>query len=372
MRLLAVDVGAGTQDILLLNTSSTVENSIKMVMPSATQMVAAKIAEASAKSQTILFTGINMGGGPSTHALKKHLRQGLKAYSTPEAACTFDDDPDEVRKMGVELVSADEAKKMGNVAVIELKDIDMAAIGKALEAFGVSPRVDGIAVAAQDHGAAPKGFSDRVFRFQHLKKKIEARNELITFACLRGEIPDYLTRLKAIESSLDNDVPVLVMDTGPAAALGSLMDERVAVQDHLVIANMGNFHTLAFHVFKKEVLGLFEHHTEMLTFSRADDFIARLAAGELKEGEIYGDGGHGNFTLRRRSNHPFLAVCGPRRNMMKGSSLGPYLVSPYGDMMLTGCFGLVGAFARRMEDRREEIERCLSGEDPETEKYHTH
>ena len=38
MRILAVDVGTGTQDILLFDTSGPVENSVKMVMPSPTAM----------------------------------------------------------------------------------------------------------------------------------------------------------------------------------------------------------------------------------------------------------------------------------------------------------------------------------------------
>ncbi len=42
---------------------------------------------------------------------------------------------------------------------------------------------------------------------------------------------------------------------------------------------------------------------------------------------------------------PFLAVTGPRREMLRGSSLRPYEATPHGDMMLAGCFGLLRAFA---------------------------
>ncbi len=370
MRLLAIDVGAGTQDILLLDTSSTIENSIKMVMPSPTLIAASKIEEATGKGESLLFTGTNMGGGPNTWALKKHLQQGFPAFSTPQAACTFNDDLDEVRKLGVKLVSPDEAKRLANVTRIEFKDVDLAAIRKALEAFGISPGFDAIAAAVQDHGAAPKGFSDRIFRFQHLKQKIEERNELISFAYLPGEIPSYLTRIQALADSLDQEKPLLVMDTGPAAALGSFMDEEAARHENLVITNVGNYHTLAFHVHQGKVLGLFEHHTGMLTSSRLDNFINRLVRGQLEDGEIYTDGGHGNFILRSHPDHPFLAICGPQRNLMKKSRLHPYFVAPYGDMMLTGCFGLVSAFAYRMENWREEINRALKGEGIKVDKQH--
>ena len=36
-----------------------------------------------------------------------------------------------------------------------------------------------------------------------------------------------------------------------------------------------------------------------------------------------------------------------------------YFAAPYGDMMLTGCFGLVRAFASRIEKWRREVERTL-------------
>ena len=42
---------------------------------------------------------------------------------------------------------------------------------------------------------------------------------------------------------------------------------------------------------------------------------------------------------------PFLAVTGPRRELLRGSSLAPYEATPHGDMMLAGCFGLLRAVA---------------------------
>ena len=46
MRILAVDMGTGTQDILLFDSSGPVENSIKLVMPSATKIAEGKIRRA--------------------------------------------------------------------------------------------------------------------------------------------------------------------------------------------------------------------------------------------------------------------------------------------------------------------------------------
>jgi uncharacterized protein (DUF1786 family) len=352
-------VGGGTQDILILDTSSNIENSVRMIMPSPTQIVAHKINEATKKQQRLLFTGTNMGGGPNKWALEKHLERGYEAFATPQAACSFDDDMDEIRMMGVKLVSENEARELRDVVCIELKDVDLDAIGKAVEAFGMSPRFDAMAVAVLDHGVAPKGFSDRVFRFQHLRQKVVEKNELISFAYLRDEIPSYLTRMKAVAESIDEDLPLLLMDTGPAAALGSLLDEEVSRHEDLVIANLGNFHTLAFHLHGEKAVGLFEHHTELLNAVRLDRLIKRLVAGEIKDDEIFAAGGHGSYILQGDNSNFFLAVCGPRRHIMRESHLKPYFVAPYGDMMLTGCFGLVSAFVQRIDKWREEINRAL-------------
>jgi len=40
MRLLAVDIGTGTQDILVFDSSKLVENCVKMIMPSAKPIIA--------------------------------------------------------------------------------------------------------------------------------------------------------------------------------------------------------------------------------------------------------------------------------------------------------------------------------------------
>jgi len=43
MKILAIDVGAGTQDIMLYDSEQPIENSYKMVLPSPTRIFAEKI-----------------------------------------------------------------------------------------------------------------------------------------------------------------------------------------------------------------------------------------------------------------------------------------------------------------------------------------
>ena len=57
---------------------------------------------------------------------------------------------------------------------------------------------------------------------------------------------------------------------------------------------------------------------------------------------------------------PLIAVTGPQRGRLRGSRLQPYFATPHGDMMISGCFGLVRAFGARYPERREEIEQALA------------
>jgi uncharacterized protein (DUF1786 family) len=360
MRILAVDVGTGTQDILLFDSSRVVENCVKMIMPSPTAVLAERISRATACGHPVLFTGITMGGGPSKRALQRHARAGLPAYATAEAALTFNDDLAVVKGMGVTIVESGEVTGRQDVEVIDLKDLDLAAIRRALDAFGVDSRFDAVAVAVLDHGFAPPGVSNRLFRFQYLERLMMERNELAALAYLAGDLPDYLTRMKAVARSVDVDVPVLLMDTGASAVLGALQDREVSKRDHTVVVNIGNSHTVAFHLQGGLIQGFLEHHTNLLNGVKLDGLITRLATGVLTNSEVYEDGGHGAVVIGRSRRRPFVAVTGPRQEVAAGSQMRLHRAVPHGDMMLAGCYGLVRACGLRIDAWREEIDRALS------------
>jgi hypothetical protein len=56
-----------------------------------------------------------------------------------------------------------------------------------------------------------------------------------------------------------------------------------------------------------------------------------------------------------------VAVTGPRRGLMRGSTLRPYFAVPYGDMMIAGCFGLLRAVADVLPELGEPILLSLRG-----------
>ncbi|MGE5595100.1 MAG: DUF1786 family protein, partial [Hyphomicrobiales bacterium] len=145
MRILAIDMGTGTQDILLFDSEKPIENSIKMVLPSATEIAARRIRRATANGRAVALTGVVAGGGPCAWALEDHLRAGLPAYASPDAAQTFDDDLERVKEQGITLVSDDEAARLDADHIV-LRDLDLDAIRTALSAFEEPAGFDGLAL----------------------------------------------------------------------------------------------------------------------------------------------------------------------------------------------------------------------------------
>ncbi|MFH1560172.1 MAG: DUF1786 family protein [Chloroflexota bacterium] len=355
MKILALDIGTGTQDILLFNSSRAVENSVQLVMPAPTVIAAERVRAATAAGKSLVLTGTNMGGGPVTGAVQEHITAGFSVYATPSAAVTFDDDLEMVRTMGLTIVSEEEASRLPGTQVV-LRDLDLSMVRRALEAFEVSPRWDALAVAVFDHGNSPPGYSDRKFRFDHLRQQVlGSQRDVLSFIYLAGEVPDYLTRMRAVVEAAGDEAPLLLMDTAEAAVLGSLEDSHVASQRCKVIANLGNEHTLAFHLHDTTIWGVFEHHTHLLSRERLEQHLQELVRGDLDGDMVWREQGHGAIVVQGGEDMGFLSVIGPMRGILEGSTLTPYFAAPHGSMMLAGSFGLIRAWAERMPSRRDEI-----------------
>lgn len=368
MRILAIDVGTGTQDILLFDAGGPVENSPKLVVPSPTTIAAARIRRATAAGRALVIDGTIAGGGPCWWAIEDHLRAGLPAHATPSAALTFDDDLDRVRASGVHVLTgdasaADAAARLDAVRVT-FGDIDLAAIGAALGAFDLDARYDGIAVGVFDHGAAPPGVSDRRFRFDYLARTLAADPDARAFAATAETLPAELTRARAALATAPGGVPAVFMDNGPAAALGALHDPVVARTRRRCVLNVGNMHVLCFLLDGTRVVGLFEHHTGELPPERLADFVEALLAGTLETDAVFDSMGHGAlytglYTRRGRFAPEVLAVTGPRREraiaVLAERGLRPHAAAPHGDMMISGCFGLLDGFAYRVPGAREAV-----------------
>ena len=359
-RILAVDVGTGTQDILVFEAGTVIENAVQMVMPSPTMLVAAKVREATAERRDLLLSGVTMGGGPGHWAVEAHLRDGLKVYATPDAARTFDDDLARVEAMGVRLVDDRELAQHASSVRLELRDFYFDAVTEALTAFGVPTRFDAVAVAVFDHGAAPPGYSDRRFRFDYLREQVARGARLENFGFLAQAIPARMTRMQAVARTWTEDEPLFVMDTGPAAVLGALEDPAVRAVRRALLVNVGNFHTIAFVLEGGRIRGLFEHHTGELTSDELDEYLDQLGAGTISNDRVFDDMGHGALELGPAEQPPeIVAVTGPRRALLNGGRMRPYAAVPHGDMMMAGCFGLLRGIAAHLPEHAAAIEEAL-------------
>jgi uncharacterized protein (DUF1786 family) len=369
MQVLAIDIGTGTQDIYLFRSGLSMENGFKLVLPSPTMIIRSRIQEATRQGATLLLSGVTMGGGPAAWAAMDHLRAGHSLFATPEAARTFNDDLEWVREeMGVEIVSEDEASQLDGVEHIEMRDFDYTAIVSTFATFNVRLDPRAVAVAVFDHGAAPPDISDRRFRFDYLKDRIQTENRLSAFAYLSENVPPFMTRMQAVVNTAGKlDCPLVIMDTAPAAVVGATLDPIVAARSRAMIVNVGNFHTLAFRLGQAGVEGIFEHHTGEIDRPRLEGYLHSFADGSLTNQDVFNDQGHGAIIFHKeplslKENDFGVIVTGPRRAMLEGSHLRPYFAVPFGDVMLTGCYGLLSVSAELLPSLRNPILAGLAGE----------
>jgi len=342
-RILAIDVGAGTQDVLLWEAGRPMENNVKLILPSWTTILSRQVKQATQAGRPLFLTGNLMGGGPVVSAMKRHMQAGYPVYVTPRAALTIRDNLDQVRERGYAIV--DTAPGLPDLRTLHTRDVDLAALGQALAPFGITVP-ETVAIAVQDHGECLEG-SNRLFRFSLWREFVEGGGDMLDLAY--REPPSCYTRMLAVQQ----DAPgAILMDTGPAALWGILEDEKAAVHmdEGFIAVNVGNQHTLGVLARGERVLGLFEHHTVLMTREKLARLVERLRAGVLTNEEVFEDNGHGAFVgpdYDPGEGFGFVAITGPQRQMAAG--LGYHFAAPYGDMMLTGSFGLVTATRRLLE-----------------------
>jgi uncharacterized protein (DUF1786 family) len=333
--ILALDIGSGTQDLFLWQSGQVVENCVQMVLPSPTTALAQRVREATREGRPIHLTGHLMGGGPVAWAIRDHAMAGLGVTAEREAALTLHDSLDHVREMGVGI----QENRPDDAQLVPLGDVQRDLLESTLARFGLDPP-HVWCVAVQDHGHQPHA-SNRAFRFVHWMNFLA---EGAAFSAgLYADPPSYLTRMRAVREQIPRG---FVMDTGMAAILGATCDPwvRSRLDGGVLLVNLGNQHALAALVAGERLWGIFEHHTGALSPSSLARWMERFRQGALRSEEVLEDGGHGcAYCLESLPDSGFeeVAVTGPRRELAR--TLGWTLAAPFGNMMLSGCFGLVRA-----------------------------
>lgn len=356
MRLLALDIGVGTCDVLLYDSGRTLENCSRMVLPSPTRLLAAEIDSAARATEGGVFVyGRTVGGGPFTRAVMRALAAGVEVYMTPTAALSIRNNLEDVASKGIRIVDNPPPGFSGVTVVAD--ELDLRPLVDLLVRYGEA--LDGlecVAVAVQDHGTYASGESNRKTRLLYMKGRLEADPRPTAMAYLDGEVPDIFPRLSSAATRAREQFPesrVLVMDTAPAAVAGCLTDSFVASKaaGNMLLINAGNGHTLACLLSEGRVVGLLEHHTHRLDPGAFSRYLRLFCDGKARDDDPFMAQGHGLFYLDEPPGWEALelvAVTGPNRGMLQDTGLEPYYPAPGGDMMMTGPMGLVRAFLERL------------------------
>lgn len=337
MRILAIDVGTGTQDIMIYDTEKELENSIKLVLPSPHLYISQQMREI---ENDIYFTGEIMGGGKIKKSILEHFEKGYKVVMEPTCAKTIRDDLEQVKAIGIEI--ADENKDYSNYSKITMGDINITKLSEFLLDYDLEFDFDKIAIAVQDHGYN-ENMGDRDFRFEKIREKISKPISPLEFGFIE-DLPEYYTRMQAVRRTLEKEgisEKPLLMDTKFASIAGMCFDEVAKNLNSYIVIDIGNGHTTAASIENGKIQGVFEHHTSSLTGESLERYIKRLASGEITNEEVYNDHGHGAHVLNPISEIEKVIVSGPKRELIEKTNLDWHHAAPGGDVMMTGTVGLI-------------------------------
>ena len=337
MRILAIDVGTGTQDIMIYDTEKELENSIKLVLPSPHLYISQQVREI---ENDIYFNGEIMGGGKIKNTLLEHMEKGYDVVMEENCAKTIRDNLEQVKSFGINI--ADETKDYKGYSKITLGDINITKLSEFLLCYDLEFDFDEIAIAVQDHGYN-ENMGDRDFRFEKIRKKLTKPIKPEEFG-FTDDLPQYYSRMQAVRRTLEKEgisQTPLIMDTKFASIAGMCHDETASKLNSFIVIDIGNGHTTAASIENGKIQGVFEHHTSSLTGQSLEKYIQRLASGEITNEEVYNDHGHGAHVLNPISKIEKVIVSGPKRELIEKTNLDWHHACPGGDVMMTGTIGLI-------------------------------
>jgi uncharacterized protein (DUF1786 family) len=347
---LAIDIGAGTMDVLCYVPEENMH--YKAVVQSPVRTLARRIEETQGD---LVVTGLEMGGGPVTAALQTCARN-RKVVMSRTAAATLHHDPARVTAMGIDIVGDDEADELARqspTGTIRLGDLEPDRIRCIVESFGLPFEFEAVAVCAQDHGVAPPGVSHLDFRHQLFKARLDRYPFPHTLLYPRQELPVEFNRLSSIASAAAR-LPtrsVYVMDSGMAAIVGASLDPMAREKNPVMVLDIATSHTVGATLENGELSGSFEYHTQDITLERLERLLIDLPDGRLEHTRILEEGGHGAYLRKAPGYQRIEAIIatGPKRRLLRDSQLPIIWGAPWGDNMMTGCAGLLESLNRRLE-----------------------
>lgn len=341
---LCLDIGSGTQDVLLARPDVEPENWPRFVLPSPARLIGQRVRALTQLARPVWLYGSNMGGG-FVRALQAHKSAGLGVALSPEAATAVHDNPEFVRNMGFTICKH---APEGYVPV-HLCDYSPAYWEGLLRQAGL-PLPHLVVAAAQDHGfhqaeaksTGPSAPGNREGRMRYWRNLLESSPHPQNW--IYAVAPPTLTRLVTLQAATGGPVA----DTGTAALLGALCLPEVqdrSCREGVTVVNMGNSHIVGALIYRGQVLGIYEHHTGMRTLEQNLQDLHEFRMGWLPDEQVRATGGHGSVFGKIPEEAAGFAptyILGPRRELLHGHG---QFIAPYGDMMLAGCYGLLEGLA---------------------------
>ena len=346
-QLLMIDIGAGTMDILCYDTRSG--EHFKAVAPSPVRHVAEQI---NRTKGALAVSGVEMGGGPVTEALRRRAETDRVAIS-PSAAATLHHDMDRVRNWGFTIEenrTIEQLSSNPDYTAVRLGDLQPERLSQIIAGLGLPMAFDAVALCAQDHGVAPKGVSHLDFRHNLFQGILDQKATPFDLLYHRDEIPESFNRLRcmASDAGMLNARAIYVMDSGMAAMCGASRD-AAANSSPVIILDIATSHTVAATMEGDRVAGFVEYHTRDITLDRLESLLVALADGNIRHEQILEEGGHGAYLKHAVGfdNVQAIIATGPKRRLMAESKLPIVWGAPWGDNMMTGTVGLLEAVRRK-------------------------
>jgi hypothetical protein len=141
-------------------------------------------------------------------------------------------------------------------------------------------------------------------------------------------------------------------------------------------------HVLCFVLDGTRVEAVFEHHTGEVVPEELARMVRELLAHTLTNAAVYSSMGHGALYVEElgggTSSGAFevdvVAVTGPRRErilpaLIEAGFPRVHAAAPHGDMMISGCFGLLDGFAYRVPEAREAVNVLHRSSDPDAAQH---
>lgn len=352
--ILAIDVGKGTEDILLWDGKSSFENAIQLVAPSRTQLIADKLQQLVHQKNTIYIAGELMAGEPWHKIVYEYLENPKNSViMTETSAKSLRYNLDQVRARGVKIVADAEFENDRITPDISTADIAWDRIKSLLHNSIIDHlQISTVLLCCQDHGDPQSNTSTRDYRMRTVYKQLDIRGDLSDLLMNFEDLPQDMPRYQAICQSAWRAFPHLdkkniwVMDSSPAVVLGAIENS-----EREIVVNVGNGHTIIVALAHGEVEFAYELHTGGVDAKRIERDLGAILDGSLTHEEVLENGGHGLYSRKTSKSKladylPYTLI-GPNRKKL--FSLKCKLVHPIGNMMMAGPYGLIRAWKKHSE-----------------------